>query len=173
MWLHLHISHPRSSTHCELVGLKLAARAHAKAAFSDSLCALITLRDWGKWPLSRRTTNALIAPRFALVIHAASEGQLLLLEKVKAHQEGPENMKAFWNNMADREAKLAASNDTTIPVQLEETAFADHVQVVDETGKWILNVLEAVLARWWRIGRPNYSSGALIPRAAVPPQCQL
>ena len=152
----VHISHPRSSTHCELVGLKLAARAHAKAAFSDSLCALITLRDWGKWPLSRRL-KCIDRAEVRAVIHAASEGQLLLLEKVKAHQEGPENMKAFWNNTADREAKLAASNDTTIPLWNEETAFADHVQVVDETRKWILNVPEAVLARWWHLGRLKLS----------------
>ena len=81
----VHILNPRSSTHCELVAIKLAVQSKATAVFSDSLSSLLILRDWGKWSLSRRL-KCLDRVEVRAILHAASAGPLVLLEKVKAHR---------------------------------------------------------------------------------------
>ena len=155
-WLRalVHVPLPRSTTHCELVGIKLAARAQARVVFSDSLSALVILRDWGKWPLSRKL-KCVDRAEVRAILHASTNG-VRLLEKVKAHRMdsgAPGDAKVFWNDIADKDAKHAASDCTTIPIWTEESRFADHVQVLDENRRWILSVPEALLDRWWRIGR--------------------
>ena len=149
-----HIPSPRSTTHCELVGIRLAVSSGAKAVFSDSLAALLTIRDWETWPVSRRLKCA-DRTEVRAILHNAS-GQLHLLEKVKAHRtdgEASSDPRVAWNDRADCEAKWAASDCTDTPVWVEQTRFADQVQILDERGRWIVNLPETLRNRWWEIGR--------------------
>ena len=148
----LHLPSPRSATHCELVAIRMAVRSGAKAIFSDSLAALATIRDWRTWPVRRQLRCVDRAEVRAILHHA--DGQLGLLEKVKAHRTDEEafsDPKALWNEAVDKEAKLAASANS--PLWDEQSCFSDPVQMVGENGEWILNVPNAILARWWSIGR--------------------
>ena len=150
----VHIAHPRSMTQCELIGIKMAARSNATAIFSDSLSSLLLLRDWGKWSLSRKL-KCVDRAEVRATLSAASGGQLLLLEKVKAHRTDPvagTDPKVVWNNAADTEAK-AATNEGNAHACSEELQFADQVSVLDETGKWIFHLPSALSARWWSLER--------------------
>ena len=134
------------------MGIRLAV-SRAKAVFSDSLAALVTIRDWGSWSLSRQL-RCVDRAEVRAILHDA-DGHLTLLEKVKAHrmdEDAFSDPKFFWNETVDKEAKLAASA-SGVPLWEEQSSFCDNVQIVDDNGEWILNVPSAIYARWWEIGR--------------------
>ena len=64
------VPEPRSSTHCELVALNLAVQHSPPQILTDSLAALLMLKNWGRWS-SRRTLNCPDRVEVRQLLHAA------------------------------------------------------------------------------------------------------
>ena len=142
----------RSSTQPELVGIRLAVGRGAVAVYSDSLAALTTLKGWCGWKVARRF-KCEDRPEVRAVLWKAAEGDLRLVEKVKAHRKDDAakvDPKAIWNDKADGAAGRAAESGgvgTAVCEELPE--FEDAVQVRDGGGRWLRAVGKEVKECWW------------------------
>ena len=151
-----HMESPRSSTHCELVALTLAAQIAPPPPriLTDSLCALQLLLSWG-----RRSPRAVLACPERDIIRqflASWEGSPHppVLEKVKAHDTAAQRagmVKSIGNEVADSLAKAAAAGVPTRHVP--DPRFADAVLLRDASGAVIFDVASAVPQHWWALRR--------------------
>jgi len=124
---------PRSSTHCELVGLSLAMGLEPTEIITDSLAALRLLKGWGRAEMP--TNNMTEHPDRRLVRRLLEEAKAAgyrTLEKVKAHDEGAIDAgvpKAAGNAEADRQAKQAVKEQAGPEWQGEVAEFGDPMEL--------------------------------------------
>ena len=106
------VPNTRSSTHCELVALRVATALHPPQILTDSLSALHLVRGWGCKPIAKVLQCADRVEVRQLITTAMASGHPPLMEKVKAHDQQAIDIghpKAVGNDLADSCAGCAAT----------------------------------------------------------------
>ena len=142
---------PRSSTNCELVALNLAVQHSPPQILTDSLAALLMLKNWGCWS-SRRTLNCPDRVEVRQLLHAAGALEVTpALGKVKAHDEKAIQLRhprAVGNDLAHSWAKRAATEAGHPMWAPSCELFADAVDLVDVAGQRILELGRSLEGAW-------------------------
>ena len=142
----------RSSTQTELIAIHLAIEGGAKAIYSDSLSALMMLREWSRWKLSRRL-RCEDRVEVRAILWRGREREIELMEKVKAHRTdalAKTDPKALWNEKADKEARAVAESEGPGVRKYEPIGeFKDAVQMKDRHRRWLRVIDKEVEEMWW------------------------
>ena len=146
------VAMPRSSTHCELIGLALGLQLRPPQILSDSLAALTMVKQWSNWP----TRKILCSPdrvEVRLIIDKARQLEAApALGKVKAHDRQALELRhprAVGNDLADSWAKRAATDDGHTLWQSNHAYYGDAVEILGADGTPILVIQQTLAAAWW------------------------
>lgn len=129
---------PRSSTHCELVGLSLAMELRPTEIITDLLTALRLPEARGRLEMPAKQMTEHPDRRLGRrLLKEAKEAGFPTLEKVKAHDEGALEAgipKAVGNSEADRHAKQAVKKRAGPKWQGERDEFRDPMELRTRSG---------------------------------------